>query len=128
MTAVDPDRSTTTTLNAVRVLATLSVLCIVCQGITAGALLSPGGGGLAVHQIGAIVLHVLTGLTLIAAFLYRRARGGAWWPVVLAGVVFVVTFLQALAGDNGNLMVHVPLALALLVGAVWVAAWSFARR
>jgi len=122
------DRSATSSLTALRVLATLSVLCIVLQGVTAGALLSPGGGGLGLHAAGAIVLHVLTGLTVVAAFLLRRAAGGAWWPVVLAGVVFVLTFLQALAGDNGNLVVHVPLALLLLVGAVWVAAWSFARR
>ena len=51
----------------------------------------------------------------------------SWWPTGIAVAVFVVSFAQAAFGDLGLLAVHVPLAMLLLVGAVVVMAWSYAR-
>jgi hypothetical protein len=107
-----------------RVLAALSVLMIVVQGVTAGEILSRSSTGLMLHSGGAIVVHVLTGLTAIAAFLVVRADGGPWWPAVLAAGLFLVTFLQAGLGDAGVMTVHVPLAMICLVVAVSVLVWS----
>ena len=76
------------------------------------------------HATGAIVLHVLSGLTMIVAVLVWRG-GAALWPAVLALVVFALTFVQAYLGSNGPISVHVPGAMVLTVGAVVVAAWSF---
>lgn len=109
-----------------RVLAALSVLMIVVQGVTAGEILSRSQTAAMLHSGGAIVVHVLTGLTAIAAFLVVRATGGPWWPPILAAVLFVVTFLQAALGSGGIMAVHVPLAMICLVGAVWLLVWSFA--
>ena len=118
-------------LRALQVSAALTVLCILCQGVTAGQLAAQNEAALSLHGAGAIVLHVLSALTTGAAFLYWRAARGPLWPTVLSAVVFVVSFLQAYLGSHGPISVHVPLALILLVGAVWVLVWSFgpvARR
>jgi hypothetical protein len=113
-------------LIAVRITAVLSVAVLACQFVTAGQLF-PRGGPLALHGGGAIVLHVVTGLLTVAAVLYARADRGPWWPAAVAAVVFVLSFVQAYFGEHTNLAIHVPGALVLTVGIVWVTAWSFTR-
>jgi hypothetical protein len=72
------------------------------------------------------VLHVVSGLTMIAAVLVWRG-GAALWPAVVAALVFVLSFVQASLGDGATLYLHVPGALVLTIGAVLVAGWSFTR-
>ncbi len=114
-------------LRAVQVLAVLSVLNLVCQYVTAGQILPRGGPLVGLHATGAIVLHVVTGLLALAAIAYGRVQRGPWWPAVLAVVVFVLSFVQAYYGEHTNLKIHVPGALVLTVGIVWITAWSFTR-
>ena len=111
-------------LTAVRVLAVLTVLNLLWQFVTAGQLF-PRGGPEELHSAGALALHVLSGLTAIAALAYWRLRGAPLWPGILAAVVFVLSFVQAYFGDRSTLYIHVPGAMILTIGAVWVAAWSF---
>ncbi|MEJ2863152.1 hypothetical protein [Actinomycetospora flava] len=114
-------------LTALRVTATLTVLALLWQFLTAGGFVEQRGGEAAegLHATGAIVLHVVAGLTVVAAAVLWRA-GAALWPTVLAAVVFVLTFVQAYVGSHGPLSVHIPGAMVLTIGAVVVAAWSFA--
>ena len=126
-TATRPSSSTSTMLRAVQVLATLSVLNLLYQFITAGTLFSQGEGLEEAHGTGAIVLHVLTGLTAIAAGLHWRATKGSVVPTVLAVVVFVLSFVQAYYGERSSLYIHIPGAMILTVGSVAVMAWSFTR-
>jgi hypothetical protein len=114
-------------LRAVQVIAVLCLVNLVCQYVSAGQILPRGGPFLGLHATGAIVLHVVTGLLALATIGYARARRGPWWPPVLAVAVFVLSFVQAYYGDHGNLAVHVPGALVLTVGLVWISAWSFTR-
>ena len=114
-------------LRALQVTAVLSVLNLVVQYVTAGQILPRGGPAIGVHATGAIVLHVVTGALALAAILDARAQRGPWWPPVLAVLVFVCSFVQAYFGDAGNLRVHVPGAMLLTVGIVWLTAWSFTR-
>ena len=117
-------------LVALRYLALLSTLNVICQGASAGRLLMKSHEGLVLHEAGAVVIHVLTGLTMIAAAWVWRSSRGTPWPTVLAAVVFVATFIQALTGHGRTLYIHVPLALLLLLGSAWLLAWSWfgARR
>ena len=118
-------------LRALQVTASLTVLGIVVQGVTAGQLLSRNKAALPLHAGGALVLHVLTALTVLAAFLHWRATRGPLWPTVVAAVVFVLCFLQAYVGNAGVMSVHVPLALLLFGAAVSVLVWALgppARR
>lgn len=110
-------------VTALRVLSVLTVVAIVWQFVTAGSLVE-GSQAAEAHGTGAIVLHVVSGLTMVAAALVWRA-GAALWPMVVAALVFVLSFLQAYLGSYGPISVHVPGAMVLTVGAVLVAAWSF---
>jgi hypothetical protein len=123
----DVSTASATWTRALQVLATLSVLMIVLQGASAGLILSRNRSAEALHFNGAIVVHVLTGLTALVAVLVARREGGPWWPAALAVVVFAVGFVQAAIGEAGILAVHVPLAMLLLVAAVLVMTWSFRR-
>ena len=91
----------------------------------------PQGGPEELHAGGAIVLHVLSGLAAVTAVLLWRRGGPPARTAVLAVVVFALTFVQAATGGRDTLWVHVPGAMVLTVGAVWLAVWSFtpaARR
>lgn len=114
------------TLRSLQVLAVLSVLSLAFQFVTAGQLF-PRGGPEELHATGAIVLHVLTGLTAVAAGALWYLTRGPVWPAVLATLVFVLSFAQAYVGGRSTLYLHIPGALVLTVGAVWVMAWSLRR-
>jgi hypothetical protein len=111
---------------ALRAGAVLTLVSLAFQYVTAGQLF-PRGGPEELHAGGAIVLHVLSGLTAVAAVLLWRRAGVAAATPVLAVVVFVLTFVQAATGGRDTLWIHVPGAMVLTVGAVWVAVWSFSR-
>ena len=55
----------------------------------------------------------------------RTHAGGARWPVAVSANVLVAGFVQAAVGEAGNMSAHVPGALVLTVGTVWVTAWAF---
>ena len=111
------------TLRPVQAAAVLSVLVLFWQFFSAGRVLV-GEDALGGHGAGAIALHVTTALLLGATVLHGR-RTRLWWPAGLAAAVFVLTFAQAWLGSHGGIALHVPLALGLTVGTVWLAAWSF---
>lgn len=98
--------------------AVLSLLAVGWQFVTAGQLVG-AGQALGLHAGGALALHVATALAVVAAVLHARA-GGSKGVAVLAGVLFALTFLQAWSGSHWPLTVHVPLALAVVVAAVWL--------
>ena len=123
--ATAPGARTAGVLTALRVTAVLSTLNVLYQGATAGQILSRSETAVEWHGGGAIALHVLTGLMTVAAVLWARAERGPWWPAVLSAVVFVLTFVEAWFGAGSTLYIHVPLAIALTVGTVWVTAWAF---
>ena len=110
------------TLRPVQAAAVLSVLVLFWQFLSAGRMLV--GEDAVGHGAGAIALHVTTGLLLVATVLHGR-RTRVWWPAALAAAVFVLTFVQAALGSSGSITTHVPLALVVTVGVVWLAAWSF---
>ena len=111
------------TLQWLRLASLASLLALLWQFITAGQLVS-GEDALVLHAIGAGALHVTTGLTLVAAVLHWRRDRSAQGVLVWAAVVFVLTFVQAWLGGAGNLAAHVPGALVLTVGVVWLPIWA----
>jgi hypothetical protein len=120
----------TAVLRTLQVLAALTVLELFVQYLSAGQMLGPLRSLTAreLHESGAIVLHVVSGLTAVAAIVVWRALRTAGWPAVLSVVVFVLSFVQAYLGDDETLYLHVPGALILTVGSVWVLVWSLSPR
>ncbi len=131
MTTRSPARSSTGTgtsapaTRLVQVGAGLSVLALLWQFATAGQIVS-GTDIVEAHGGGAIALHISTGLLLVGTVLHARATG-VRWPAVLAAVTFVATFVQAALGSAGNMAAHVPGALFVTGGVVWLAVWAFRR-
>ena len=108
------------TVRAVQAAAVLSVLTLLWQFVSAGRILS-GTDAVGGHGAGAIALHVTTFLLVVATLLHARPRG-ARWPAAVSAAVFIATFVQAAIGSDGNINVHVPGALLLTVGTIWVTA------
>ncbi|GAB2570559.1 hypothetical protein [Microlunatus antarcticus] len=113
-------------VRAFQVFAALSVVNVLVQFISAGQLF-PNGGPEEVHAAGAIVLHVLSGLAAIAAVLLWRQGRVSIATAALAAIVFAYTFLQAYWGGYSSLWIHVPGAMLLTVGVVWVLFASLRR-
>lgn len=108
-------------LTALRVLAALAVVVVLWQFVTAGQLLPrPSQGPLLGHQAGAIVLHVVSGLAAVAAVLLWRQGVVSLALAALAVVVFGFGFLQAALGGYDSLYVHIPGAMLLTAGVVWL--------
>jgi hypothetical protein len=125
-TATSSARTTTPVRRALQATSGLAVLSLLFQFATAGQLF-PRGGPEELHANGAIALHVLSGSAAVAAVLLWRRGGGPAWVAALAVVDFLLTFVQAALGGRDSLWLHVPGALVLTVGVVWLAAWSFTR-
>jgi hypothetical protein len=106
-------------LRAFQAFAALAVLAVLYQFVTAGQLLPQGGPGQA-HAAGAIVLHAFSGLATVAAVVLWRRGQTSRNVAVLAVVVFVATFVQAAVGGYDSLYVHVPGAMLLTAGVVWL--------
>ncbi|MGY1621304.1 hypothetical protein ACI789_03785 [Geodermatophilus sp. SYSU D00965] len=113
----------TSTIRPVQAAAVLSVLVLLWQFFSAGQMITTGDGT-GGHGVGAIALHVATGLLLLGTALHAR-RTRVWWPAALSGVTFLLTFLQAWLGSSGQIAAHVPVALLVTIGIVWVTAWAF---
>ncbi|NEK60522.1 hypothetical protein GCU56_21930 [Geodermatophilus sabuli] len=113
----------TTAIRFAQAATVLSVLVLIWQFFSAGQLVT-GEDALGGHGAGAIALHVATFLILAATVLEGRSTR-VWWPAALAAVVFVLTFVQAALGSSGDIALHVPVAMVLTVGTVWLTAWAF---
>ncbi len=125
MTTTSDARATTATrpsgplVTALTVFAALAVLAVLSQFITAGQLF-PSGGPQEAHAAGAIVLHVVSGLAAVAAVVLWRQGVVGVGLAALAVVVFGFGFLQAALGGYESLYVHVPGAMILTAGVVWL--------
>ena len=120
-----PTGSTDTVQLALRVAAVAALVVLLWQFVTAGSVVATqGSSGLNGHAVGAIVLHVVTGILVLAAAAGWRLRGHPVWPTVLAAFLFICTFIQAYAGSHGAIMIHVPGAMILTVGLMVLAVWS----
>ncbi|SDM19988.1 hypothetical protein [Nonomuraea jiangxiensis] len=112
----------TTAFKAVTALNTVSVLV---QAVTAGQLMSGGGAGL--HGTGALAVHVLGLVQVVAAVLMWRPGRGAGWPALVSVAVLLLGFVQSALGGSGAVAVHVPLGMAIFGLGVWLLVWSWRR-
>lgn len=114
----EPATRSRTMLRVFQIFTALAVLVVLFQFVTAGQLF-PDGGPEGAHAAGAIVLHVVSGIAAIAAFLLWRGKAIGTGLLVLAVAVFGFGFLQAAMGGRSSLYVHVPGAMLLTAGVTW---------
>lgn len=114
-----PTTRATPVLRALQLFAGLAVVNVLVQFLTAGQILSAGASK-EPHGIGAVVLHVVSGLAALAAVVLWRQGRASLGLAALAVVVFGCTLIQAALGDYASLAVHVPGAMILTAGVVWL--------
>jgi hypothetical protein len=112
-------------VNAARSAAALAVLTILWQGATAGQMLTHSRSFIRLHEVGAIGVHLFTGLAALTVFLWWRTSRDRLWPTLVAVVVFAASFVQAALGDDDSMWAHVPGALLLMLGSAAVLVWTF---
>ncbi|MEV3983568.1 hypothetical protein [Nonomuraea sp. NPDC049758] len=112
-------------LTAFKALATLSMLAVLLQAVTAGQLMSGAGAGL--HGAGAGAVHLLGLLQLVAAVLLWRPGRGAGWPALVSLGVLLLGFLQSMLGGSGAVAAHVPLGMTIFGLSVWLVVWAWRR-
>ncbi len=122
MTRATTATSTSAPTAVVRVLQVATVLTalgVLFQFVTAGQLF-PRGGPEELHAAGAIALHVFSGIGAVAAIVLWRQGRARVGLAVLAVVVFLATIAQAAVGGRETLWVHIPGAMVLTAGVVWL--------
>lgn len=124
MSSADPHTSYRPFLLTARGFAVTTVVVVIGLFGTAGALVQAGELK-DVHGAAAIILHVATGglMVALAGLAYSRRRG--WWTAVVAGAIFIFSFIQAALGEGRTLGIHVPGSLLIVAGTVWLTAWLF---
>lgn len=110
-----------------RALAVLTLLTVALLFVSAGVVVQEGSEP-DLHGAGAITLHVVTGLLTIALVLRAHKARGGYLPPIVAGGLFVFTFVQAAMGDYATVVFHIPGALLVALASASVAAWTFQRE
>ena len=111
------------------VLAGLTSLVILLQGLWAGLFVPLGEGGVYterwvdVHATGSLVALVLALATTVAAFVTARDQRVLWGGALLLTVLVAVEgWIGALVegGSRGAAAIHIPLALLIMSITVWL--------
>lgn len=126
--AVRGGRGWTVGITAFRILASLEVLAILGQATTAGQFIGGDSAMRAIHGSGAMVVMLVALLELVAGVLVWRPGHGRWWPAAVSLLVLVLGIVQSSLGGAGVVAVHVPLGVAMLGIAVWLASWAWSAR
>lgn len=103
------------------VLATLNAAAIILQPIAIGGYLNGNPSGLDAHQVNATIIDVLSLATVIAVVVAAiRSRWGTR-PIVPAVILFVLVIVQTVFGYQLQMVIHIPLGVAVVGGSVMVA-------
>ncbi|ASU84189.1 hypothetical protein CDO52_16570 [Nocardiopsis gilva YIM 90087] len=119
---------TTTFLWGLRVTVLLHAALLVVEFVSAGRILVQDDSALPIHGVGAIIVHVVGGLQILAAALLWRPGNGPLWPAVVSAVAFGAGFAQGYFGSHLMLELHVPGAMLLVILVTWILAWSWTAR
>lgn len=108
------DRSGIGISRALHLVLRLLAVAVFTQAVFAGLFLDGNGSWLAWHEANASLIQLLALVqALLAVGVWRTGRGPGW--LALAGVVLLLAVVvQAGAGYNHQLALHVPLGVAIL--------------
>ncbi len=116
------------TLWILRTFLVLHAVAVAAQPVLAGSYLSGQYDALAGHELNAFVVQGLCVFSLFAAVAYWLIGRGRGWPALMLLLVEVVEQVQAGFGYERLLAWHIPLGVAIVLVAIWLAAWSFTAR
>ncbi|CAL9501749.1 hypothetical protein SUDANB178_03413 [Streptomyces sp. enrichment culture] len=110
---------------AFRVVSVLFTVNTLVQAALAGLFVNGDVGLLTAHDVNAHVLTMMLVAETAAATVAWRARANRVWPTVLGAVLLVLIVVQQIAGYSRNLLLHIPLGVALFGGACTMTVWAF---
>jgi hypothetical protein len=113
-------------------LITVHALDAFAQAVLAGGFLNGTYSMLGLHRDNGIGLVLLGYLQIGVAIAYWRPGGGPAWPLWVCLGISVAETVQYFLGLGRLIGIHVPLGVAIIVGAVMLAQWAwrdtFGRR
>jgi hypothetical protein len=111
-----------------RALLALHALVAVGQPLLIGAYLDGAFGMLSGHRSDGLLLPVLAVLAAVAGAAYATVGRGRWHPVAACLTIALLEGVQIGMGFARILVVHIPLGILIVVGAVRLAIWSWTAR
>jgi len=119
-----PTRRPRATLWLLRLTLTIHAVCVLAQPILAGRYLDGDYDAIGAHGLNGSVLPA-SGMVVGAAALAFWFAGGAGWPLLAFAGLWLAEGLQIGMGYARILAIHLPLGVAIVVVALWLAAWSW---
>lgn len=118
-------RSPRVSLTLLRVWALLHLVFVLAQPVLAGIYLNGDIDAIAIHGANANLLTLVAFAQFLAAIGYATAGGGRWWPVWFSFLLMLVEETQKAFGYLGQLGLHVPLGVTIVVTVTLFAIWTF---
>lgn len=111
-----------------RITMTVAALLMCVQPVLAGQFMSGTHGALRAHDRNADLAAAGVLVSVVCAVLLRWLGRGPLWPSLVSALLLVMTGAEIGLGKQRVLAVHVPLAVAIVMLAVWLAVWSWRRH
>ncbi|QNE18896.1 hypothetical protein F1D05_14495 [Kribbella qitaiheensis] len=109
-------------LAVLRVVALTHAVAVCLQPVLAGSYLNGSGTAVRIHEpIGLSVAFLCLGQLLIATMWWRG--GGRGRAVLLTAGILVAEVVQVSMGYTHNLVLHIPLGIALVGSTIAFAVW-----
>jgi len=110
-----------------RIVATLAAVGTILQPFLAGLFLSGSFDALKAHEVTGQAVGGIAVLSFLCAILYWRVGGGPVIALRMSGGLLVAVVLQIVLGYSRILALHVPLGVALVIGAGQLAHFAWRR-
>jgi hypothetical protein len=111
-------------LNGLRVVMLTHVVILLMQAAFAGMLLAGTRQGAALHEFTAKILVLWASLQTVLAVTLRIKKACPRWVPVASGALLAAEVIEFSAGHFHNVMLHVPLGVAIFGGALRQLLWA----
>lgn len=112
------------TVWVLRLLLAAHLLAVLVQGVLAGRYMSGDLDAIATHGLVGVLLALVALAVIGAAVAYVVVRR-RWWVLAAAVLLLLADLFEIVIGGLRGLDVHVPLGMAIAVGAALFAVWSW---
>jgi hypothetical protein len=118
-------RTPRVTLWILRLLLAAHLLAVLAQGVLAGRYMTGDLDAIATHEHLGSRLLLVAAVVIGSALAYVVIMRGRWWVLVSAVLLFLADWAEITIGRLRGLDVHIPLGMALAVGATLFAVWAW---
>jgi heme A synthase len=113
---------------ALRIMSAVTAVLLFDQAVFAGQFLDGLYPALHTHRENATLAGISTIITALAAVAAWRRAAGPWWLALAYLGLFGLIALQIVLGFARAIAVHIPLGVAIIALAFWIAVWVWRRK